>query len=117
MLHETVAVGVDHIYANDFDGMHITNPLIGEALRRCAAGLVIVTMVVAIRSGEGSVEPICAWLLSSRTIALLPLQLTMPDFDRDFTSPPSSRRRCRRLVRGWRRAPALAATPRSARWR
>jgi len=51
-LHETVAVGVDHIYANDFDGMHITNPLIGEALRRCAAGLVIVTMVVAIRKAK-----------------------------------------------------------------
>ena len=55
MLREAVASGVNHIDTSDYNGPHITNHLIREALHPYPADLVIVTKIGARRGNDGSV--------------------------------------------------------------
>ena len=55
VLREAVASGVNHIDTSDYNGPHITNHLIREALHPYPADLVIVTKIGARRGNDGSV--------------------------------------------------------------
>jgi len=57
VLHEAVALGVDHIDTSDFYGPHVTNQLIRRALHPYPDGLAIVTKVGAGRPADGSWRP------------------------------------------------------------
>ena len=57
VLREAVAHGVNHIDTSDFNGPHVTNQIIREALHPYPDGLMIVTKVGARRGSLGSVHP------------------------------------------------------------
>jgi pyridoxine 4-dehydrogenase len=57
VLHEAVALGVNHIDTSDFYGPHITNQLIREALHPYPDDLVIVTKIGARRGADASWLP------------------------------------------------------------
>ena len=57
VLHEAVAVGVDHIDTSDFYGPHVTNQIIKEALFPYPDNLVIVTKIAARRDDKGNWLP------------------------------------------------------------
>ena len=57
VLREAVASGVNHIDTSDFDGPHVTNRLIREALHPYPENLVIVTKVGARRGQDASWNP------------------------------------------------------------
>jgi pyridoxine 4-dehydrogenase len=59
VLRAAVAAGVNHIDTSDFNGPHITNRLIREALFPYPDDLLIVTKIGARRGGDGG------WLLAS----------------------------------------------------
>jgi pyridoxine 4-dehydrogenase len=54
VLHEAVALGVNHIDTSDFYGPHVTNRIIREALRPYPDDLLIVTKIGARRPADGS---------------------------------------------------------------
>ncbi|WP_318377706.1 aldo/keto reductase family oxidoreductase [Enterobacter sp.] len=56
VLHEALALGVNHIDTSDFYGPHVTNQIIREALHPYSDDLVIVTKIGARRDDKG------AWL-------------------------------------------------------
>jgi pyridoxine 4-dehydrogenase len=60
VLRAAVAAGVNHIDTADFYGPHVSNELIGKALRPYPADLVIVTKVGAERPPDGTVVPAVA---------------------------------------------------------
>ncbi|HTR05441.1 MAG TPA: aldo/keto reductase family oxidoreductase [Paraburkholderia sp.] len=60
VLHEAVALGVDHIDTSDFYGPHVTNQIIREALHPYAPNLIIVTKVGAVRNDQGAWLPALA---------------------------------------------------------
>jgi pyridoxine 4-dehydrogenase len=53
VLHEALALGVDHIDTSDYYGPHVTNDLIRETLHPYPADLVIVTKIGAFRDAQG----------------------------------------------------------------
>jgi len=57
VLREAVAAGVNHIDTADFYGPHITNQIIGQALRPYPKGLVIVTKLGGRRLPDKSWQP------------------------------------------------------------
>lgn len=57
VLREAVARGVNHIDTSDYDGPHVTNLLIREALAPSPDDLVIVTKIAARRGADGSWIP------------------------------------------------------------
>ncbi|MEH2394932.1 MAG: aldo/keto reductase family oxidoreductase [Nostoc sp.] len=57
VLHEAIALGINHIDTSDFYGPHITNQIIRQALHPYPENLVIVTKVGARRPADGSWLP------------------------------------------------------------
>src|ERR1700758_1730613 len=54
VLREAISSGVNHIDTSDFYGPHVTNQIIGEALRPYRNDLTIVTKVGARRGADAS---------------------------------------------------------------
>ncbi len=57
VLHEVIAMGINHIDTSDFYGPHVTNEIIAEALRPYPGSLHLVTKVGSLRDAYGGWPP------------------------------------------------------------